>query len=72
MIESQIRRSADIIAFPSKRRIPAHTNATRALEVEAARLVSAIDTTGWYHEEAIEEESKDPRQGSSLNWRDRH
>mgnify|MGYP002780400746 CR=1 FL=1 len=55
MTESLNRQSAEIIPFPSRRRAPYGID-TRALEAEAAKYRSAIDTRGWYHEEAIDNE----------------
>ena len=56
MTESLNRQSAEIIPFPSRRRAPVYGIDTRALEAEAAKYRSAIDTAGWYHEEAIDNE----------------
>lgn len=56
MTESHNRQSAEIIPFPGRQRAHAFGVDTRALEAEAAKYRSAIDTTGWYHEEAIEDE----------------
>jgi hypothetical protein len=56
MTESLNRQSAEIIPFPGRHRAPVYGIDTRALEAEAAKYRSAIDTTGWYHEEAIEDE----------------
>lgn len=72
MTESHIRRSAEIIAFPARRREAAHAINTRTLEVDAARFGSTVDTTGWYHEEAIDEEKKHPRHATRFNWFDGH
>ncbi len=72
MAESHIRRSAEIIAFPAHRREAARAINNRTLEAEAARLGSAVDTTGWYHEEAIDEEKKHPRHASRFSWFDWH
>ncbi len=57
MTESLNRQSAEVIPFPGRRRAPVYGIDTRALEAEAAKYRSAIDTTGWYHEEAIEDEN---------------
>jgi hypothetical protein len=56
MTQSLSRQSAEIIPFPGRTRAPAYGIDTRALEAEAAKYRSAVDTTGWYHDEAIEEE----------------
>lgn len=57
MTESHNRQSAEIIPFPGRHRAPAFGVDTRALEAEAAKYRSAVDTTGWYHEEAIGDET---------------
>ena len=56
MTASLNRQSAEIIPFPGPSRARAFGLDTRALEAEAAKYRSAVDTTGWYHDEAIEEE----------------
>jgi Protein of unknown function (DUF2735) len=56
MTQSHDRQSADIIPFPGNRRAPVYGTDTRSLEAEAAKYRSAVDTTGWYHEEAIEDD----------------
>jgi hypothetical protein len=56
MTQSLSRQSAEIIPFPGRTRTPAYGIDTRALEAEAAKYRSAVDTTGWYHEEAIEDD----------------
>lgn len=56
MTEGHSRQSAEIIPFPGRTRAPAYGIDTRALEAEAAKYRSAVDTTGWYHDEAIEED----------------
>ena len=60
MTESLNRQSAEIIPFPDRRRAPFSGLDLRSLEMEAARYRAAVDTTGWYHDEAIEEEHDHP------------
>ncbi|MCU0953343.1 MAG: DUF2735 domain-containing protein [Hyphomicrobium sp.] len=55
MTESLSRQSAEIIPFPAGRRA-AQIAHTRSLEAEAAQYPCAVDTSGWYHDEAIEED----------------
>jgi hypothetical protein len=55
MTESLSRHSAEIIPFPAVRRA-AQGMLTRTLEAEAAQYPCAVDTSGWYHDEAIEED----------------
>jgi hypothetical protein len=66
MTESLSRQSAEIIPFPSRRSTAAHGAGTRALESEAAKYRCAIDTSGWYHDEAIEEDGVNSR---PVKWR---
>jgi hypothetical protein len=62
MTESLSRQSAEIIPFPAHRRAGRGMD-TCALEAEAARYPCAVDTSGWYHDEAIEEDV------SPVTWR---
>lgn len=55
MTESLSRQSAEIIPFPVRQRA-VQGMTTRALEAEAAKYRCAVDTAGWYHDEAIEED----------------
>jgi hypothetical protein len=66
MTESLSRQSAEIIPFPSRRSAAARSFDTRALEAEAAKYRCAIDTSGWYHDEAIEEDGDNNR---PVRWR---
>jgi Protein of unknown function (DUF2735) len=56
MTEGHNRLSAEIIPFPGRTRPAQYGYGMNALEAEAAKYRSAVDTTGWYHDEAIEEE----------------
>ncbi|MGE5267746.1 MAG: DUF2735 domain-containing protein [Deltaproteobacteria bacterium] len=56
MTESLSRQSAEIIPFPAGRRAARGMN-TRTLEAEARQYPCAVDTSGWYHDEAIEEDA---------------
>jgi hypothetical protein len=66
MTERLNRLSAEIIPFPGRHRAPVFGIDTRTLEAEAAKYRSAVDTTGWYHDEAIEEEGD---QACHKTWR---
>lgn len=57
MTESLSRHSAEIIPFPFPlRHRTAQGMNTRALEADAAQYCCAVDASGWYHDEAIEED----------------
>jgi hypothetical protein len=56
MTQGHSRQSAEIIPFPGPHRVPVRRTDMQALEADAALCRSAIDTTGWYHDEAIEED----------------
>ncbi len=56
MTQGHSRHSAEIIPFPGRHRVPAYRTDMQALEADAAKYRSAVDTTGWYHDEAIEED----------------
>jgi hypothetical protein len=56
MTQGLSRHSAEIIPFPGRRRVPAYGTDMQALEADAAKYRSAVDTTGWYHDDAIEED----------------
>ncbi len=60
MTDSLNRQSAEIIPFPGRRRALSGGLDLHALEMEAARYRAVVDTTGWYHDEAIEEEHEHP------------
>lgn len=60
MTDSLNRQSAEIIPFPGRRRTSSSGLDLQALEMEAARYRTAVDTTGWYHDEAIEDEHEHP------------
>ena len=47
MTQSLSRQSAEIIPFPGRTRAPVYGIDTRALEAEAAKYRSAVDTTGF-------------------------
>lgn len=55
MRQNDSRQSAEIIPFPRCARAPVY-GTNRSVEAEAAKHGSVVDTTGWYHVDAIEEE----------------